>query len=52
MEAANTREQAVLREVLESIRRLRFGSVQIIVQDGRVIQIETTEKRRFERDAL
>lgn len=45
--AALTRhEQEILAEVLRAIRSLRFGHVQLIVQDARVIQIETLEKKR------
>ena len=40
-------ERAVLDEVLHCLRRVRFGSVQLIVQDGRVIQIDTVEKKRL-----
>ncbi len=36
-----------LGEVRDSLRGLQFGSVNIIVQDGRVIQIDRTEKRRL-----
>jgi hypothetical protein len=42
-------ERAVLEEALVAIRKLRYGSVQLIVQDGRVIQIDTIEKRRLDR---
>lgn len=31
----------------EALRGLRFGTVSIIVQDGVVIQIDRTEKRRL-----
>jgi hypothetical protein len=34
-------------EIRASLRGLRFGSVNIIVQDGVVIQIDRTEKRRL-----
>jgi hypothetical protein len=34
-------------QILESLRGLRFGSVNIIVQDGTVIQIDRTEKKRL-----
>ncbi|HKS90442.1 MAG TPA: YezD family protein [Tepidiformaceae bacterium] len=37
----------VLREVLAAIRRVTHGSVSILVQDSRVVQIDTTEKRRL-----
>ena len=47
--APTVAEQAVLQEVLEAIRKLRHGSVQLIVQDGRVLQIDTLEKKRLDR---
>lgn len=34
-------------EVRASLRNLRYGSVTIIVQDGVIIQIDRTEKRRL-----
>jgi hypothetical protein len=36
-----------LNQIRDSIRELRFGSVNVIVQDGVVIQIDRTEKRRL-----
>ena len=36
-----------LAQIRESLRGLRFGSVNIIVQDGVIIQIDRTEKRRL-----
>ena len=39
-----------LLEIRDSLRGLRYGSVQIVVQDGVVIQIDRTEKRRLRRD--
>ncbi|MBI5288418.1 MAG: YezD family protein [Chloroflexi bacterium] len=44
---ATAEEAAALAEVLRSIRAVRYGSVQLIVQDGRVVQIETVEKKRL-----
>jgi hypothetical protein len=41
-------ESRVLAEVLRAIRTLRYGSVQIVVQDSRVVQIDTTEKKRLD----
>ena len=35
-------------EVRASLRNLKFGSVTIIVQDGLIIQIDRTEKRRLQ----
>jgi len=45
-ECGNTAEEA-MDQIRESLRGLRFGSVNIIVQDGVVIQIDRTEKRRL-----
>ena len=43
------REQTVSAEVLRALRGLHHGYVQLTVQDARVIQIDTHEKRRFDR---
>ncbi|GAA3401319.1 YezD family protein [Paenibacillus hodogayensis] len=34
--------------ILNSVNGLEYGSVQIIVHDGKVVQIERTERRRFD----
>jgi hypothetical protein len=37
-------------EIVErQVRALKFGSVQITVHDGRVVQVETSSKIRFEK---
>ena len=36
-----------LREIAATLRGLRFGSVNIVVQDGVIIQIDRTEKKRL-----
>jgi len=36
---------AVLRETL---RAVRFGSVEVVIHDGRVVQIDRKEKLRFQ----
>jgi hypothetical protein len=46
--ADETRTTSWEREVLEAVRALRFGSVEIVVHDGRVVQIETRERVRFD----
>lgn len=43
-------EEEMLREVLRAIRSIKYGSVQLVIQDGRVVQIEKTEKVRFHRE--
>ena len=35
-----------LQQIREALAGLRFGSVTIVVQDGVVVQIDRTEKRR------
>jgi hypothetical protein len=37
-------EQAILR----AVKGLRFGSVEIVVHDSKVVQIERKEKMRFD----
>jgi hypothetical protein len=39
--------EGAIDQIRESLRGLKFGSVNIIVQDGVVIQIDRTEKRRL-----
>jgi hypothetical protein len=46
---ASSREtdDAVLEEIRKAILSVRFGNVQVIVQDGKVVQIDKTEKIRL-----
>ncbi|MBI1921051.1 MAG: YezD family protein [Geobacter sp.] len=44
-------KREVENEILKAIQGIRFGSVEIIIQDSRVIQIERKEKVRFDRVA-
>ena len=44
---ARARADDALNQIRDSLRGLRFGSVNIIVQDGVIIQIDRTEKRRL-----
>jgi hypothetical protein len=36
-----------IREIAASLRGLRYGSVNIVIQDGVIIQIDRTEKKRL-----
>lgn len=36
----------LLAQIAEAIRAIRFGSVQIMIHDGRVVQIEKAERLR------
>ena len=40
-------EERVVRPLLAALRRIRHGSVQVMVQDSHVVQIDTVEKMRF-----
>ena len=46
-EALSMDELDVLLRVADLLRRLRFGSVLIVVKDGKVVQIEMAEKIRL-----
>ncbi|MDA0302027.1 MAG: YezD family protein [Chloroflexi bacterium] len=47
--APTAHEEAVLAEVLSALRSVRYGYVQITLQDARVVQIDTLEKKRLDR---
>jgi len=38
-------------ELTHALSEIRFGSIEIIIQDSRVVQIERREKVRFDRPA-
>jgi hypothetical protein len=40
-------EEEIIATLIPILRRLQHGSVQVIVQDNRVIQIDTVEKLRL-----
>ena len=40
-------ERTVLREVLDAMRRVRHGQIVLSMQDGRVVQVDVTEKKRL-----
>ncbi len=39
--------QDIKQEILQAITRIQFGSVEIIIHDGQVMQIECREKTRI-----
>jgi hypothetical protein len=41
-------EEAWQRAVVAAVEGLRFGSVEIVVHEGRVVQVETRERVRFD----
>ena len=36
-------------ELMQALSEIRFGSIEIVIQDSRVVQIERREKVRFDR---
>jgi hypothetical protein len=38
----------ILEQIAKAIRSIRYGTVQIVVHDARVIRLEKTEKIRFD----
>ncbi|MCZ8515957.1 YezD family protein [Paenibacillus filicis] len=40
-----------IKRIIQSVNGLEFGTVQIVVHDGRIVQIERTERKRFEQDS-
>jgi hypothetical protein len=40
-------EQQVLARVAEIIRKINYGTVVLVIQDGKVVQIEMAEKFRL-----
>ena len=44
---APTETGDLLRQILAAIKGVRYGQVQIIIQDSRVVQIDKTEKLRL-----
>ncbi len=42
-------EDALVSRILELVRGIRFGSVEVVVHEGKVVQIERREKVRLDR---
>ena len=45
--APDTAAAIALDAVAEAISRLRYGAIVLTVHDGRVVQLEVTERQRF-----
>ena len=52
MDVNRQQNGAVERAILLAVKGLRFGSVEIVVHDSKVVQIERKEKMRFDGDIL
>lgn len=40
-----------LEEIARAVRQIRYGSVEIVIHDSRIVQIERREKVRFDKGA-
>ncbi|TVQ00375.1 MAG: DUF2292 domain-containing protein [Balneolaceae bacterium] len=41
-------DKEFLQKLIEAIKKTKFGSIEIVIHDSRIVQIETREKYRFE----
>ena len=41
----------ILRRIASAISGVRYGSVEVVIQDSRVVQIERKEKFRFDKNS-
>lgn len=39
--------QQPLDSVVEALQRVRYGAIQITIHEGRAVQVDVTERRRF-----
>jgi hypothetical protein len=47
LEPLPAEERGILLRVVEILREIRYGTVLLVVQDGKVVQIEMAEKYRL-----
>lgn len=40
-------DDAVLKELEEQLEKIRYGSITLVIQDGRVVQVDTSTKTRL-----
>jgi hypothetical protein len=40
--------ERVLKFIADAVKSIRYGSVEIVIHDGQVVQIESRQKRRFD----
>ena len=44
--------EAIIKEIIAALNSLRYGQVQITVHNSKIVQIEKTEKMRFDEIGL
>ena len=42
-------DEEMLKKIGESVKKIRYGSVEIVVHDSRIVHIEYREKIRFDK---
>ena len=47
MSADDLARSAPFRPIAEALQSLRFGTIQITVHDGKMLQVDVTERHRF-----
>jgi len=52
MKKSSETDPLIAEEILQSLKNIQFGSVEIIIHDYKIVQIERKEKRRFEKKEL
>ena len=46
-EANGTSFPEPIRAVLDALAKLRFGAIQLTVHEGKLVQVDVTERKRF-----
>ena len=46
-EPANASLSEPIRAVLDALSTLRFGAIQLTVHEGKLVQVDITERKRF-----
>ena len=47
IEPPNPIPAALLRELEQALQSIRYGTIELVIHDGRVVQLERREKVRF-----
>ncbi len=48
-EVLDNYQARAMREIVRAVRSVAFGSIEIVIQNSRIVQIERKEKFRFDR---
>jgi len=49
---ADEAHRHLIKKILRALQEIRFGSVEIVIHDSKVVQIERKEKIRIDKDSL